>query len=478
MNKIYKLFINENIKTWKKISTKLLLIVILIALIGALGLVKAMEYMDNNVEENYMVETYDWRKDTEMELQSYKETLNSENLDEDSILSIKIQIEKCELALKYDIKPYGNDWKNSILDEIELERSNNNDEARVAKLIDIIEKDSFSEYIEIQKQIIKQDLDNKFITQQEYDDKIVILDVKSRNEIGKEAEQSYWRTMLINEIEQAQESLRTGLDNETNKLLTVESKKEKEDSIKMNIYRLDNNIPPVSYIEDDYRVMFEILGQLIVVAVIAISAIVIAGGQISSEISTGTIKFWALTPNKRWKILTAKILSLLFYIAVITLIMSLLTVALGNMFFETEGLKYIYVKDGEVKNIGNLTYMIASYFAKMIPVIIFVLFALMLSTITRNTAVAVSFSVAIYMGNGIFMMIINQFVKKDWIKFVPFNNLNIADKIFPNIENPFALVTGSFATSTSLQFSLAVLGVCAILMLVTMYDSFNKRDII
>ena len=76
------------------------------------------------------------------------------------------------------------------------------------------------------------------------------------------------------------------------------------------------------------------------------------------------------------------------------------------------------------------------------------------------------------------MMIINQFVKKDWVKFVPFNNLNIAEKIFPYMDNPMSMTTGSFATSTSLWFSLAVLGVCAVLMLVTMYDSFNHRDII
>ena len=102
----------------------------------------------------------------------------------------------------------------------------------------------------------------------------------------------------------------------------------------------------------------------------------------------------------------------------------------------------------------------------------------MLSVLTRNTAVAVSFSVAIYIGNTIAMAIINQFITKDWIRFVPFNNLNIADKIFPNASNPISFATDGFATSTSLGFSLAVLGVCAILMLVTMYDSFNRRDII
>ena len=85
------------------------------------------------------------------------------------------------------------------------------------------------------------------------------------------------------------------------------------------------------------------------------------------------------------------------------------------------------------------------------------------------------------MGNGIVMMIINQFIKKDWIRFVPFNNLNIAEKIFSNSTNLSQMLldgTDTFAKSTSLSFSLCVLAVCAILMLVTMYDSFNKRDII
>ena len=101
----------------------------------------------------------------------------------------------------------------------------------------------------------------------------------------------------------------------------------------------------------------------------------------------------------------------------------------------------------------------------------------MLSTITRNTAVAVSISEALYVGNGIVMAILNQFIKKDWIRFVPFNNLDIVHKIFKNSVNIME-TESTFATSTTLTFSLAVLGVCSILMIVTMYDSFNKRDII
>ena len=118
------------------------------------------------------------------------------------------------------------------------------------------------------------------------------------------------------------------------------------------------------------------------------------------------------------------------------------------------------------------------YFAKSVPVIVFAFFAIMLSTITRSSSVALSLGVATYIGNSLVMTIINQFIKKEWIRYVPFNNLNIADKIFPNFENSMKLFGETFATNTSLAFSLGVLAVCSILMLVTAYDSFNKRDII
>ena len=49
MSKIWKLFINENIKTWKKLSTKIMIIVAILAIIGTLGLVKIMQKTSGNV---------------------------------------------------------------------------------------------------------------------------------------------------------------------------------------------------------------------------------------------------------------------------------------------------------------------------------------------------------------------------------------------------------------------------------------------
>lgn len=477
MSKIFKLFIDENIKTWKKFSTKLTIILIILALVGVLGLVKIMQKVNENSEVTYS--TFDWRTEIKYELESYKKALETENLDEETKRNMEMQVEKCELAIKYDISPFnGSFWKSTILDQIVELKYEDGKETETSKLVEMLEKDDFVGYIETQKEIAKKSLENKEILQQEYNDKISALNLQAKYEIGKNEKEEYWKNVVLTQIQSFQKSVRTGIDYKTNKVLTVEQKQEYEEKIKIGIYRLENNMPPIEYADENYRMIFETLAPSFLVAVIAIFAMIIAGGAISSEVSTGTIKFWALTPNKRWKILTAKILSLLFYIITITLVVSLLTIAFSNLFFNENGNEYLYVKDGNVEKVGNILFTIEYYFAKMIPVIIFALFSLMLSVVARNTSVAIGFGIATYMGNGIAMAIINSYITKDWVHFIPFNNLNIADKIFPNFENPIAMFGESFATSTSLAFSLGVLAVCAVLMLVTAYDSFNNRDII
>ena len=46
--KIFKLFIDENIKTWKKISTKIMIIAIILSLFAVLAFVKFLEKTEEN----------------------------------------------------------------------------------------------------------------------------------------------------------------------------------------------------------------------------------------------------------------------------------------------------------------------------------------------------------------------------------------------------------------------------------------------
>ena len=470
--KIFKLFIDENIKTWKKFSTKLAIILIILALVAGLGLTKVLQHMDEN-SDSVIQYASTWKEGVEEDINSYKEQLKEPDLLQSEKNDIQNKIKIAEVRLQNNISVYSVNWKNTVLNSLE----ENMDE----KLLNIVLDNDFEGYINYEKESEKQKLNQKEITQQEYDDNIQILDLRYKYKIGNVENEEVIRDSkegYLYKIKNEQKSIRTGIDYQSNRVLTAEQRKEYEDDIKINIYKIENNIVNEEYsTKTNYRMMFESLASSFVITLIAIFAMIVAGGAISSEVSTGTIKFWALTPNKRWKILTAKILSIIFYLVVITLIMSILSIICANIFFDTEGYEYIFVKNGNVEKIGNTLFIIEYYFAKLIPVIIFAIFALMLSVITRNTSLSLGLSIATYMGNSIAMIIINSYIKKDWIKIIPFNNLNIVDKIFPNFKS--MLSTGlENTTTTSLEFSLIVLLVCMILMLVTMYDSFNKRDII
>lgn len=470
--KIFKLFIDENIKTWKKFSTKLAIILIILALVAGLGLTKVLQHMDEN-SDSVIQYASTWKEGVEEDINSYKEQLKEPDLLQSEKNDIQNKIKIAEVRLQNNISVYSVNWKNTVLNSLE----ENMDE----KLLNIVLDNDFEGYINYEKESEKQKLNQKEITQQEYDDNIQILDLRYKYQIGNVGNEEVIRDSkegYLYKIKNEQKSIRTGIDYQSNRVLTAEQRKGYEDDIKINIYKIENNIVNEDYsTTTNYRMMFESLASSFVITLIAIFAMIVAGGAISSEVSTGTIKFWALTPNKRWKILTAKILSIIFYLVVITLIMSILSIICANIFFDTEGYEYIFVKNGNVEKIGNTLFTIEYYFAKLIPVIIFAIFALMLSVITRNTSLSLGLSIATYMGNSIAMIIINSYIKKDWIKIIPFNNLNIVDKIFPNFKS--MLSTGLENTTTiPLGFSLIVLLVCMILMLVTMYDSFNKRDII
>lgn len=140
---------------------------------------------------------------------------------------------------------------------------------------------------------------------------------------------------------------------------------------------------------------------------------------------------------------------------------------------------YLFVQNGEVKALSNLTYMILYYLTSCIDILVYMLFALMLSTLTHNTALSVGVSIACYVGSSIVMQIVNMLITADWIKFIPFNNMNLTGRIFANTVSYTSMQMASEAmNNVSVGFSLAVLGVCAVLMVVSMFDSFNKRDIV
>ena len=452
-----------------------------------------MSFLDDNVE---------WKSQLQSNMNQLKKNIEDKNnYNATTIAQMKAQIEIYEFALENDINyeySYNyNYWKRQILDEImgfrtsvliaenskylskeekvKKEEYQKNAEER----INIIKNNDYVGYIELLKREEKTKFDNKEIEKDEYDDNIYLLDLKAKYEIFKNDGKEYSsKQSIYYDIESIKESLRTGLNSNNGKLLKPSEIRDMEDALKIDIYKLENNIEAIESLTDE-RAIYDSVSVQFSMLIVSILMIIIAGSAISTEISKGTIKFLLFTPNKRWKILFAKIVSAVLVLVVLTFILSLLSALVGNIFFEKAGSEYIYIKDGEVQTLSYLVYKVLYFLTSCIDVLVYMIFAFMLSVITRNTALAVGLSVASYVGSGIVMNLINYYIKADWVKFIPFNNFGIADKIFTSGASYTTMQMASDAlNNVSVWFSLGVLGVSTLLMIITMFDSFNKRDIV
>lgn len=496
MSKILKLFINENIKIIKKKSTVIMLILSILVLIGAVGLAYLMKYT-NQMDQDFYASMGDYKEVIKQEIANTKQEMKIKENNNNSFEydELKAKLEKYELALENDIDIINystNSWKDELLSKIDSlnydinsskyllsEEEIKEKENEKQKLINILKTGNFKQYIEAQIKDLKEEYNNKKIEKDEYEFSLYILQLTEKYEIGKTGEkEEEWKQNILNEITELKEGLRTNINTITNKILTPKEIKKYEDALKIDEYRLENNMPTIETYSD-YRNIYDYIAPRFSMAIVAIMVIIIAGGTISTEISKGTIKFLTFTPNKRWKILFSKILSTTIILILVTIMLAILSNIIGNIAFpNNKPQDYLYVENEEVRTISHGLYMLLYYLATSIDIFVFIIFAIMLSVITRNTAVSVSISIGTYVGSGMIMTMINTFIKKDWVKFIPFNNLSIVDKIFPN-QTSYIMqqTTAQYMNNVSLQFSLAVLAVCVFLMLVTMFDSFNNKDI-
>jgi len=488
--KIIKLIQNETIKTWKKTSTKILIILSIVALIGAVGFAKLIISLTDYTSG--VLGNQEWEIMTKQRINELKEVISeTSKYDEITIAQSKAELDVCEIALKYKINNiyYYNDyWKLEILDEITLAKNEiylgKNVEAN-QKLVDqriaSLDKDDYLDYLEEKKKEYKTELDNKQISQEEYEDQIYLLELRKKYDIYKEPTKDIlgWKEHTYEDICLMKETLRTGIDKNTGKMLKINEIENLENNIKIAEYRLEKDIPNLDS-TSSARGLYDAMAPQFSMLLVALLMVIIAGSSVSTEVSKGTIKFLLFTPNKRWKVLLSKILSAVLILLVLTILLSLLSTIIGNVFFEEQGTEYVYVSsNGEVHSLPNIIYTMLYFLASTIDILIYMLFAFMFSVLTRNTALAVGISVGCYVGSGIVMNLINYYISADWVKFIPFNNLGIADQIFTNNISYSTMQMASEALSgNSVGFSLAVLGVCSVLMIVSMFDSFNKRDIV
>jgi len=216
---------------------------------------------------------------------------------------------------------------------------------------------------------------------------------------------------------------------------------------------------------------------------IVMLALILAGGSISQEMSTGSIKSLIIAPVKRWKIYTAKMASLVTVnLAALLLLFGFGMLSFGLFFGFTGNIPYVSASHQVVTAIPFSLYQLASLLVKFLDILVYMSFAFMLSVLTRNTAAAVGVSIAGYFGGNIVQSVLAILPNYEWLKFLPFANMNLQSRFFPFSSLMQSLTTGGYSPSgafvfPTLLFSLLYLAVLFFCMGYTSMDSFNRRDI-
>lgn len=497
MGNFFKLCVNELVKILKKKSIYIFFIIILIVLFLNVLYTDYYEYswwagaqntLKNDKAERIMLEKI------ELQIKEIEEVKN--HINREAINGVKSLAFVVRYAVNNNISLYESEfWKGDILTSkiLPLKTKMYNYESgkdisvnEIDKVteeynyyMDMMETDNYDAYIDYKIKECEKEYRNGIIDEDTQNIEIYMLEVEKKYEISKyDASTNFWKYKAKNEIKRAITTLiREDIT------LSVEERNELNEKIDLASYKIGNNIANNDEEVINFNDYYIEAAKILTLSILTIYIIITACTSISSEFSKGTIKELVTSPNKRWKVILAKIVTIAILMVIISVILSLLSQLFGSAFFgDYSASKYVYYSQGQIMTIDGFVYNILKFLVIDIQIFMYMLISITIATLISKTAISVSLSVFIYSSTSIFLEYFNSIVNKEWLKFIPFNNFNLTHKIFSkgaddiNIYN-WAPIHNEIVSSVDLKFSIIVILICAALLLITAIDSFRKKEI-
>lgn len=202
--------------------------------------------------------------------------------------------------------------------------------------------------------------------------------------------------------------------------------------------------------------------------VISILIIVIAGGCVASEFSSGTIKFLLINPVKRSKIIISKYLMVLSFTIFSLGGLYVLNVILTMLFFGTGELSapFLSVAQGSVVSSSAFLHIGKLYLYSAVEVIAYGTMAFAISSLFRSSSIAIGASVACLASGSVVTLLLQQF-RQDWGRYLLFANTDLL-----SIKNG----ASTFPHHT-MGFAIAILAVYMVVLLLMAYDGFCRREV-
>lgn len=285
-----------------------------------------------------------------------------------------------------------------------------------------------------------------------------------------------WKDEAIEQAAQAKTALASA---DTEKLSADEAEqyKDLEESEQIALYRLENNIELNTadhmslfdtYEADqiDFWTVFYTSASMI--SIIGLLIIVVAGSSVASEFSQGTIKFLLINPVKRWKILMAKYFTVISLGYIMLALLYLVMIPAIGVFIGFDGISapYLYVDNGTVCSISSFLRVAQIYLLNSVSIIIMATLAFAISSLFRSSAFSIGITVFLMLAGNTIVGVLKMF-NQDWARYLVFSNTDLAS---------IADGTPIFAQQ-SLSFAIIVLIAHMAVFILTAWDGFVKREV-
>ena len=275
------------------------------------------------------------------------------------------------------------------------------------------------------------------------------------DDTGEEYDTEDWREVLQEENEALTKENKAA-DEEDAFIIDINT-----DTIEKNNYYLENDIQPTSFGAWQY-----VLDNKGLLSIVSLLTIIIAAGIVANEFRWGTIKLLLIRPISRTKILTSKYIAVLLFALFTLLFVLIFSWIIGALFFGLEGLNphIVIQEDGNYAYVSVIKEILSGYGYKLINLVMMTTFAFMISTIFRNSSLAIGTAIFLMMaGNSI----VGIFAERSFAKYILFANTDLEQYATGNV-----LIEGM-----TLGFSITVLLIYYIVFVVLAWIFFAKRDV-
>lgn len=253
------------------------------------------------------------------------------------------------------------------------------------------------------------------------------------------------------------------MERQLNNLPTASSREQVRNQIEVNKYRIAHDMAPNS----NHSLWGFAEGAASMISIIALFAIILGGGIVANEFSSGTIKLLLIRPHRRWKILLSKYISVLSYVVLMLVILFVTSFILGGLFFSFKGAASPFLKyaDGNVVKVNMLVHMAQTYGLECVSLIIYTTFAFMISTVFRSSSLAIGISIFLMFMGSVVVQLLSNF---SWTKYILFANTNLKQYLSGNTPP---------VKGMTMSFSVTMLIIYFLVFNVISFVLFKKRDV-